>query len=217
MTLTVSENARDMQPGDNDPAIAEALSAYNLNRNRNKNTHNSAAALANEENIKTWNDQAARMGRGETTSWWDIPDAANDNDEMNYECDANLGSPAEVDCTQIEWNQLSPDSDTLLVGPVMTTFLHSNTCYLAISASKPLVLTWNEIRIAFSTLMNACIQPPYGSPQGGRAYYRPPQRIGRRQEYRKRAGSVTGMYKFPCLAYSNRYGQHLSEKVQTLT
>ena len=182
-----------MAPGDNDPAIAEALAAYNVNQNRNKNTHNSPAALKNEENIQTWTDQAARMGRGETTPWWDIPSEANDKDEMNYECDANLGNPAEVDCTHIEWNELPPPSDSLNVGPGTTTFLHSNTCYLAISASKNLVLTWNQIRTAVSTLMNMCIQPPYGSPQGGRAFYRPPQHVGRGETPKKRDGSVTGM------------------------
>lgn len=64
------------------------------------------------------------MRRGGGKLWWQFfPLSSN---EMNYECDAGLGSPSEVDCTQIEWQQVSPASDTLTVSPGRVIFLHSS-------------------------------------------------------------------------------------------
>ena len=74
---------------------------------------------------------------------------------MNYECDASLGSPAEVDCT---WNQLTSASDTLTVGLGEVTFLHANTCYLAISAAVNLVLNWSQIRTAVRSFLNQYVR-----------------------------------------------------------
>ena len=64
------------------------------------------------------------MTRGGSRPWWSpvVPGP----DEMTYECDASLGSPSEVDCLHIQWDQLSPASDTVQVGPGSTTFLHSS-------------------------------------------------------------------------------------------
>ena len=181
-----------MQPGDHDPSVAKAMSDYNLHLNRVVNTHNSPGALRSEQNIQKWADQATRMGRGETIPWWETesPTASEDEDEMNYECDANLGSPAKVDCAHIEWNQLGPPSDSVPVGPDLVTFLHSNSCFLAISAAVSVVLSWEAIRTAVGALMNVCIQTPYGPSQGGRAFYRPKKVSGRRM--RRRDGGLTG-------------------------
>ena len=188
MTVTISDSADGKQPGDHDPSVPQAISNYNVYLNRNSNIHNSPEAIQSEDNIQMWSDVAARMGRGETVTWWQTA-SPSVKDEMNYECDNSLGSPAEVDCTQIEWNQLTPTSDTLTVGPGDVTFLHSNTCFLAISASVSLVLNWSQIRTAVASLMNACVQAPYDPPQGGRAYYRPTQQISNRKEKRD---SLTG-------------------------
>ena len=189
-TLTISNIPGQKQPGDHDPSVATAISDYNVFLNRNKNTHNSPAALKSEKNIQKWTDQSARMGRGETVPFWKTESPPESNDEMNYECDANLGSPAEVDCAQIEWNQLGPPSDTVEVGPEKVTFLHSNTCFLAISSAVSVMLNWDQIRTAVGALMNVCIQTPYGQPQGGRAYYRPQQGLSRRRGKKKR--SISG-------------------------
>ena len=188
MTLTISDTkAPGYGPGDNDPSVALAIASHNRLMNRNKNTHNSPAALKAEADEKAWTEQANRMGRGNNIPWWDFdPDAAT-HDEMNYECDANLGRPSRVDCTQIEWNQLTPASDTLTVGPGNALFLHSNTCYLAVSASIGIVLSWNQVRTAVAALTAMCVQAPFGPPQGGRAYHRPSAarpRIGRRSQNR---------------------------------
>ena len=117
---------------------------------------------------------------------------------MSYQCDAGLRSPATVDCAYIEWNQLTPASDTLTVGPKAgVRFLHSNTCYLAISSIIPLALTWNQVRTAVSALMSICIQNPFQAAHGGRAYYsHPSHQIGKRGK-KRRSSEVTGLNALP--------------------
>ena len=96
--------------------------------------------------------------------------------EMSYDCNSNLGSPVPADCTHIVLSQ--PDgtssSDTLTLAPGAVHFFHSNACYLAISASIALTLTWEQIRTAMTALMTVCINRPFLPAQGGRAYYAPP-------------------------------------------
>ena len=116
--------------------------------------------------------QSQRMTRGGTLNWWDFDSAA--SDEMTYECDSNLGNPAAADCSEIQWHQLPLSSDTLAVSPGTTTFFHQNSCYLAITASVPLVLSWAQILTALSTLMNTCVETSNRESQGGRAFYKVP-------------------------------------------
>ena len=94
-----------------------------------------------------WGTQAARMSRGGSRPWWSVPSQSSGIDQMSYEYSADLGSPDPTDCTQIEWDQLppatAPKTSTLIVSPESTTFLHSNSCSLAISSSGvSLALTW---------------------------------------------------------------------------
>ena len=138
-----------------------------------------------------WATAAAGMVRGGDVTWWEAA-STSAFDRMIYECDPGLGSPAVADCSQIEWNQLGPSSDMLVVGPGVVEFLHSSkpsaslhsqlnpsrsrppffidTCYLAISAAISIALTWNQIRTAVTALMHTCIQHPLQLPRGGRAY-----------------------------------------------
>ena len=188
-TVTVSSN-RFHLPGNSDPAIPLTI-VKGLDTER-------AATYPNDKDfydfsIRSWTARAERMSRGGVRTWFD-PAAA--SDDMSYECDAGLGSPATVDCAQIEWNQLgSSSSDTLTVGPGTTTFLHQNTCYLAISATVSLTLTWTQIRTAVTTLMNVCVQNPFQPVQGGRAYYHqnPPIPASSKQRRRKTRDDTSGM------------------------
>ena len=70
-----------------------------------------------------WEIQSIRMTRGGSSVPWYTFDLSA-TDEMTYECDADLGSPLEVDCAQIEWNQLYPTKDTVTVTPTSATFFH---------------------------------------------------------------------------------------------
>jgi len=62
---------------------------------------------------------------GQSTPFWRPVGAS--QEEMSYECDATLGTPAEVDCAQVEWSELGADDDTLSVGPGITKVLSSST------------------------------------------------------------------------------------------
>lgn len=159
-----------------------------------------------------WISRSVAMVRGGMRPWWRWDATA--SEDMTYECDARLGRPSGADCTHIEWEQLLPASDTLEVGPGLVTFLHSSkraylrcafhptntrgseTCYLAISATVNIILTWSQIRAALSALLNTCVQHPFQAAQGGRAYYRaPPAKVSGRK-LRKRSDS-TGLNALP--------------------
>ena len=68
--------------------------------------------------------QSVSMVRKGSKKWWE--QGAVVPLEMAYECDTRLGSPSAADCTQVEWEQVRPASDTLKVGPGLVTFLHSS-------------------------------------------------------------------------------------------
>ena len=122
-------------PGDTDPSIAQALAMAAPQTSQ----PSGSSLFPQSAPSNLWLTQSERMTRGGSLRWYNaISQVSN---EMAYQCDAKLGTPSAVDCTQIEWNQLSPPVDTLTVGPGATTFLHSNSCYLAISATISLMLT----------------------------------------------------------------------------
>lgn len=161
LTVTVSNrNSRDTNPGDTDPTVP--------------------ITLAQGQGVHPFIVRALiRIGqylqRGGTRSWWNtFPEVWDARVATRYQCDADLGSPKTSDCAQIEWNQLGAGksaADTVRVSPETPTFLHSNMCYLAISAATSIVLTWAQIRTAVSTLMNVCVENPLKAAQGGKAYY----------------------------------------------
>lgn len=80
-----------------------------------------------EAGARFWGIKAQSMTRGGRMPWWF---QLQQGSEMTYECDANLGSPPTVDCTQIEWHQLSPASDSLKLRPGQVTFFHSSKLVL---------------------------------------------------------------------------------------
>lgn len=178
-------------PGNLDPAIPIGVA---------RATYTTAEEMARLPTLVAstnhWVERADQMKRGSTETWWQLQPPQTPP-EMTYKCDANLGSPPVMACTQIEWNQLSPSSDTLNVGPGVT-FLHSNSCYLAISVTIALVLTWEQIRTAVATLMNVCIHTPYLAPQGGNAYWTPPaQRISGKKTKKRQSQTLSGLNALP--------------------
>ena len=187
----MTSSGRILYPGDTDPSIAVAL-AEAASKPSAARSGSSALDISPSD---VWLSQLEQMSRAGRTRWYTRNTQF--SDEMEYQCDALLGAPSAVDCTQIEWNQLTPPSDTLAVGPGVTTFLHSNTCYLAISAVVSLVLTWAQIRTAVSVLMNICIQAPLQPPRGGRAHYAAPLQISRRKIGKRQRGEVTGLNALP--------------------
>ena len=152
------------RPGNTDPAIPTAMSKFLKSLPAQGDTSGLIRM-----NLQMLSFQAQKMKRGGTLKWWDFESAA--SDKMTYECDAGLGNPSAVDCSDIQWHQLPASSDTLTISPGTTTFFHQNTCYLAITATVSLVLPWAQITTALATLMNTCIERLDQTSQGGRAFY----------------------------------------------
>ena len=169
VTVTMSgPSSKDTQPGNFDPVVATIIQYTHAEISANA-PGSSSRAITFGVGAEVWSEKAESMERGGTTPWWNsIPMSSA---ETVYECDAALGRPSVVDCEQLEWSQLGSASDTLSIRPEQTTFVHFNTCYLAISASLALVLDWTQIRAAVLALLNVCVYNPLYPPQGGRAYH----------------------------------------------
>ena len=197
LTVTVSDSRRHFAPGNTDPQIPMSF-ARTTQRAREGEAGPVSDILNQIIQIEEyWTRIGEGMQRGSSKTWWQLispPPQA----EMTYQCDANLGSPPTVDCTQIEWSQLGSPSDTLSIGRGVT-FFHSNTCYLAISTTVAMVVSWNQIRTAVATLVNMCIQNPYQPAQGGTAYYspQPVQAGGRNKKKMRRDSDITGLNALP--------------------
>ncbi|MCJ1223628.1 hypothetical protein MMC12_000271 [Toensbergia leucococca] len=141
-----------------------------------------------------------QMQRGGSLTWWE--DSPLPPDQMVYECDANLGSPALVDCNQLQWQGLGPTSDTVTINPETPKFFSSmpseDTCNIAISATTTTTLMWRQLQTALNTLMNVCVENPIKSSQGGRAHFAlnpPPSKYHRKRG--KRDSQVTGLDALP--------------------
>ena len=163
-------------PGDQDPSVPLALSSI-FEMQASLQPENSNQRFVNLMESALYQGDAS--GQPGDRPWWDRGSIGSEtaqkallaSDEMTYECDSRLGSPSNVYCSQIEWSQLGPPSDTLTLDPSSPTIFHQNDCYLAITATVALALTWRQIRAATDTLLNTCVNHPYNPPQGGRAYF----------------------------------------------
>ena len=59
-------------------------------------------------------------------AWYEVNALAPIEVTMTYVCDTNLGAPAEVDCSKLEYAQLGTWDDNLQVGPGVVTFPFSS-------------------------------------------------------------------------------------------
>ena len=134
------------------------------------------------------NVQLQRMSRGGTLSWWDFSSTA--SDKMTYQCDPGLGTLSAADCSEI---QLPLSSDTLAVSPGTTTFFHQKTCYMAITASVALILSWAQVSTALAALMNTCVRQLTPGTQGGRAFYGAPAALERNGQNLKPPSETDGL------------------------
>ncbi|MCJ1229777.1 hypothetical protein MMC12_006447 [Toensbergia leucococca] len=168
-TVTITgPDAPLRRPGDTDPEVSSVI----MEADRWLAGHH---AEGSEDRVhfldladrSEW--RAHEMRRGGSLNWWDpYPTPVS---EMTYVCDANLGSPAVVDCNQLQWRRLGPASDSVDLRPAEPKFFSTNSCSLVISAITMLSVTWGQLQIALETLMNSCIENPLRGPQGGRAYF----------------------------------------------
>ena len=104
-------------------------------------------------------------------SWWDaVKTSSTLQDEMTYTCDAALGVPREADCKQLEFSQLGPPSDTIVLARDSIKRYSTNDCNFAVEASTNIVITWAQITVALDALVDLCVSTAR-SATGGKAYY----------------------------------------------
>ena len=194
ITLTISKTfLPNPSPGNTDPSIPLAVGLLEQQQAA-KEAQGSSVQDAHQKASALWMLTAMTMKTGGNRPWFgggSVPAAPG---EMSYDCSKNLGSPATADCTHMEINQLgrTSSSDTLTLAPGAVQFFHSNACYLAISASIALTLTWEQIRIAVTALMTVCINRQFLPAQGGRAYHIPPPKAAALSGRGSRIGSRGG-------------------------
>ena len=78
-------------------------------------------------------------------------------DEMNYACDAKLGNPSEVDCAKLEYSELGPTTDTIMLSPETPKVITSGSCSVAVESSSSISITWGQIAAALGTLVSVCM------------------------------------------------------------
>ena len=173
-TVTVSgplNEVNEYRPGEQDPAVPEALSDALRGVASSMRPGNPYATRYLDGSI-LFMAEAYALDRSSGGSWWkDMEGAPVRRIHMVYECDAKLGTPASADCSQLEYSQLGPPSDVITVGPGLDKVLSLKTCHVGISASAKLILTWDQIRVAVDRLINQCVLHPLKPAIGGRAYY----------------------------------------------
>ena len=78
-------------------------------------------------------------------------------DEMSYACDAKLGTPSEVDCAKLEYSELGPSTDAIMLSPETPKVVTSSSCSVAIESSTSISITWGQIAAALGTLVSVCM------------------------------------------------------------
>ena len=205
-TVTISGPTDKLySPGDYSPIIPQAL------RDANEKAYDAEAeqrsidpeVMAYLDRVNFWQGQAEGMSSMGNTriSWW--RSQPRNSNQMMYQCDAGLGTPSLYDCIQVQSSQINYLGDSLAVGPGIVHFLHSNTCFVAVSATVDLVLTWSQVRIAIATLVGTCINTPYHTTSlGGKAYHRaipssPQSNSHKARKKRKSVDELTGLNALP--------------------
>ena len=165
ITITAKLKMGDANPGPFDPSLVEALA----DGVRKKGNIERAGKLYKQANV---------MGYTEPRNqWWNafsirsqVTSSAPGSD-MTYVCDANLGAPSAVDCSQLAYSGLGPPSDTISIGPGSETkFVSLNSCNVGITSSIAIILTWAQIQAALTALVDNCVTHPLQTARGGRAF-----------------------------------------------
>ncbi|MCJ1235804.1 hypothetical protein MMC14_003777 [Varicellaria rhodocarpa] len=136
------DEKRYFDPEYNDPDVGGQL------RDRVREKGNSERADALGRSTEYMSRESDRLTSNSwcwsftTESGPDSEDDGSDKSEMVYTCDASLGAPKAVDCSQLAYSGLGPPSDTVIVGPGAPKFLSLKTCHAAITAVHPITLTW---------------------------------------------------------------------------
>ena len=90
-----------------------------------------------------------------------------------------------------------PTKDTTSQYKDSTYISWSGTCAVAVSTTKAMTLSWNQISTAFDTLYSLCIDGPVPGPRGGLATYSATSRYEVFGKKKKRADEITGLNAVP--------------------
>ena len=164
-------------------------------------THNSPGFNSLSSTLErigyAWGRMTRTVGDHEPTNPWyssSSPGAGDIHDASTaYECDDKLGNPRDVDCGQLQYSQLQSVPESLALEPGLAQFLNDGTCTVAISASKALVITRDQVSAALNDLIQMCVGNPLAKAIGGRAFHGGKSGIdlgGGSQETRKRDASA---------------------------
>ncbi|KAI4173793.1 MAG: hypothetical protein LQ346_008357 [Caloplaca aetnensis] len=117
--------------------------------------------------------------------------------EMEYTCDMKLEGPAVVDCAKLEYHGLGHGVVEFDKGE--TKYFNQDSCALAVSANRPMTLTWDQINIAFDALLNLCVDRPFFAARGGHATFsrNPKELFGRKMRKGKRDDDIGGTNALP--------------------
>lgn len=169
----------DFIPGHHDPTVAGAI--YNALFARLVNLAFSDArwnplANAAERIAEAWALMQRRASDGGGYPWYGQSGANPPKQMTTYQCDSDLGNPRHVDCSQLQYSQLRTPSDSISLQAGEARFLHAGSCSIGISASAPLVISWDQIKSALNNLIEICVNDPLAKAVGGRAFFGKPAR-----------------------------------------
>ena len=117
ITVTVSTILGSQEPGDEDQSIPLLLGGLLSGRADRFSLYSTNRRVIMQRSSQFYG-KAMNMASGrEGGPWWQQTPVSPD-DDTSYECDAGLGAPREVDCSQLQYSQLGGGStDQVMIGP----------------------------------------------------------------------------------------------------
>ena len=155
ITFSVRSIRGPNQPGNYDPSIAQAL--FKGSHFKNPDGPGYAGPSTNP-----WFQIALKMKQNtqpgaNRQTWWNVLTQPLDPDQMDYNCDASLGKPTEVDCDKLVYSELGPSSDSVSIGPGAPKTVTSGSCSLVVESTTPISITWGQVAAALGTLVEVCL------------------------------------------------------------
>ena len=168
ITFSVRSPGKPNQPGNYDPSIALRFLQTSNYRPPQPNFAGQSANPWYWARLKMTSDMNGNRAR---KTWWNVLMEALGPDEMEYTCNASLGSPTEVDCAKLEYSELGPSTDTVQISPDAPKVVTSGSCSVAVEASTPVSITWGQIATALATLLEVCMTLGAAGMMGGTAIW----------------------------------------------
>lgn len=190
-----TEGADLAYPGIYDPtvggAIFTALYETLMNTPFGSPLWNSLSNMAEQIN-RYWGSMSREGdGHGFGSPWYATYNLGSSTpptkETTTYKCDAKLGRPQHVDCSQLQYSQLYHETDdSLALQPGFTKFFHSQTCNIGISMLVSTTVTWKQIKSAVNEIIEVCVNNPLKSATGGSSFLRTSEPVQHRNCWEKK-------------------------------